>query len=267
MGLSLSTLSKYITRLENELSVKLFCKSFQRLELTREGELVYPSFEYIVKQYSNQCAEIDKLSSGYESTFSVALAFHQIRVVRQLVAFIKAEPAIKLNLIESSAADICSMLDSGTVDVGITYGQLVERKYPQTHQLYNDRLVAVVSDNHPLAKQKAVSINDLKEDAFILYCSDHVMYRYLLNICVSAGFAPKCAHNDLRLTTILLNVAAGNGVSIFTESTVEMLGVGGITTLDLHENPELTTCLICASEHPAESLSKLISSLLPGGLC
>ena len=263
MDLSLSTFSKYISRMEDELTVKLFYKNHQDLTLTREGNLIYPSIEYMVKQYDDQFMEIYKHTSLYESTVNIVLTQHQLQIVQKLIGFIEAEPKVRLELKESSANDVCTMLDSGVADVGIIYEQLLDKKYPVITPLRQDRLVAVVSEKHPLAMRGTVSVNDLRNDTFYLYKGDHLMHQYLLRVCIEAGFAPKEDHSDLRLSTILLNVAAGTGVSLLSEYMVEAVGVSGNKLLHLKEEPQLTLCAICATEYPVEIIWKLIRFLHP----
>ena len=262
MGLSLSTLSKYIDRMENELSAQLFYKKLSQQILTREGELIYPSVEYIVKQYDDQRAKMYRYTSRYESAINVAIGYHQLQTMQQLISFMKEHPEVKLDVMESPAGEICSMLDSGTADVGVVYEQLIDKKYPLTVHLRNDRLIAAVSENHPLAKRGAVSLSELRGDKYFLYRSDPLMYRYLLNVCIAAGFAPDVEHSDLRMSTILINVAAGNGVSLLTENMFNTLKVAGNAVLRLSENPTLLLCAVCAHEYPDKSLDMLMRFLL-----
>lgn len=258
MGLSLSTLSKYITRMEDELSVPLFTKTLSRQVLTPEGELIYPSIEYIVKQYDDMCACSYRYTSRYESALSVVFGFHPHCIMRHIVAFLRDNPHIMLNVTEGSATDVCEMLDTGTADIGIVYEQFIDKKYPVTVPLFNDRLCAVVAIDHPLAKRQTISISELQWEKFFLYRRDYLMNRYLLHACIAAGFVPMVEHSDMRFSTILLNVEAGNGVTLIPESIVPTLHVRNIATLNLSENLPLTLCAVCASDYPDESRDLLL---------
>lgn len=258
MGLSLSTLSKYIDRMECELSAPLFSKTLSRQVLTREGELIYPSIEYIVKQYDDMCACSYKYTSHYESSISVVFGFHPQRTMRHIAAFLKDNPQIMLNVTEGSATEVCEMLDAGTADIGIVYEQFIDKKYPLTIPLYNDRLCAVVAKDHPVADRETISISELQDEKFFLYRRDYLMYRYLLHACIAAGFVPTVEHSDMRFSTILLNVAAGNGVTLLPESIIPTLHVRNTVTLNLYENLPLTLCAVSASEYPDESRDMLL---------
>jgi len=261
LGLSLSTLSKYIDRMEDELSARLFDKSLSRKKLTHEGELIYPSIKYIVKQYDDLSAEIYRFSSIFESTIKVAIGFQQSHIMRQLTEFIKEYPKIKVEVTESSASDVCAMLDSGVADVGVVYEQIIDKKYPISFPLGNDRLCAVVSERHPLSDCKTVSMSQLRGEKFFLYKGDNLMYRYLLNVCIAAGFVPKVEHSTLRMSTLLMNVAAGNGVSLLSEKTIDMQNISGNVPLYLEENPLLTMCAVSVAEYPCRLLDAMMLCL------
>jgi len=261
LGLSLSTLSKYIDRMETELGVQLFYKQLSRKILTPEGELIYPNIRYIVKQYDDLRTDLFSHTSFYDSSINVAIGFQQSHIMRQLIAFMKEHPKIRFSVTEGLASEVCTMLDSGTADVGIVYEEIISKKYPISFPLSDDRLCAVVSESHPLSKCGTISISELQDDKFFLYKGDHLMYRHLLNICISAGFVPNVEHSTLRMSTILLNVAAGNGISLLSEKTIEMHDIDGNAVLHLEENPLLTLCAVCAMEYPGKSINTLMQFL------
>jgi len=265
MGINLSTLSKYIDSMENELSVSLFTKRLSRQELTREGELIHPSIEYMVKQYDDQEAMLRQYTSRYESSIRVVIEYHQIEIMRRLFAFSKEYPKIKLEVTEASVVRVREMLDSGAADVGIVYEQFVDKKYPLTIPLRTDRLVAVVPEKHHLAKRGTISVSELQDEEFFLYRDDFLTYQYLLNICIAAGFAPKVKHSDLRMSGILYNVAAGNGVSFMAENIVDIINVPGKVNLRLSEDPVLLLCAAFNSDYPSKAIDMLMRFLLPKG--
>ncbi|MCL2366423.1 MAG: LysR family transcriptional regulator [Oscillospiraceae bacterium] len=264
LGLSLSTLSKYIDRLEDEFSVTLFIRKGSRKVLTREGELIYPSIKYMAKQYDDMRRELRTHTSPYDSHISIGIGYQQSHVMRQLTAFIKAHPKVEVAVTECSSNEICSMLNSGRADIGIVYEQIISKKYPRAHPISQDKLCAVVSTDHPLAQCKTISTNALQGEKFLLYKGDSLMYRYLLNVCIAAGFVPDVEYSTLRLSTLLINVAAGNGVTLLTEKTVDIQNISGVVALNLSENPLLTTCAVSLAEYPDQLHDTLIQYLLDG---
>jgi len=262
LGLSLSTLSKYIDRLENEFSVSLFIRRGSKKVLTREGELIYPSIKYMAKQYDDMRREIRSHTSCYDSHINIGIGYQHSHTLRQLTAFIKAHPKVDVSIVECSANEVCNMLDSGKADIGIVYEQIISRKYPFSHPISKDKLCAVVSTNHPFAELGSISVNELQSEKFLLYKGDNLMYRYLLNVCIAAGFVPDVEYSTLRLSTLLLNVAAGNGVTLLSEKTVDIQNIDGVVALDLAENPLLTTCVVSLAEYPDQLHDTIIRYLL-----
>ena len=261
MDVSLSTLSKYMDKMESELSVRLFSKEQHRLSLTREGELALPSIEYIVKQYGEQCAEMDKYTTPDATAINIAIAFHQNEIIQSLLAYMKEKHNVSLNIQEVPANEVCSMLDSEESDIGIVYEQLIDKKYPSVLPLRRDRLVAVVSAAHPLAHRETISVGDLREEKFYFFKGDHLMYQFQLRTCISAGFVPTEERSDLRVSTILKYVEANCGVTLLALKTVEALGVAGVRALALEEKPRLTMCAIPASVYPSATVRSLLLHL------
>jgi len=258
LGLSLSTLSKYIDRMENELSTILFERHLSRRVLTREGELIYPNIKFIVKQYDDLRENMSGFTSFYHSSIKVAICFQQAHIMRQLTEFMRKYPKIKIEIIEASASEVCAMLDSGAADVGIVYEQIIDKKFPLSYILSINKLCAVVSQSHPLAVCDTVDLLQLKHEKFILYKDDDLMYRYLLNVCIADGFVPRVEQSRMRMSTVLINVSGGNGISLFSEETIEMQEIGGNVILKLNEAPRLTTIAICKTEFPNYTIGALI---------
>ena len=256
VGISLSTLSKYVDKMENELSVKLFIKNQRHIILSQEGELILPSIEHIIRQYDEQRAKMTRYSSPNQATINVVLAYYQSRVLHRLFAFMNIEPDITLSITEDPANNICATLDSGEADIGFVYKQLLDKKYPVMFSLSKDRLVAVVSENHPLANRGTISLKELQDETFCFFENDLFMYRYQMQVCVAAGFVPKIEHNGFRMNTILQYVATGNCVSLFADSTSR---ISGVSVLKLEENPPLTMCAVTASLYHSEALDKLLT--------
>ena len=264
MDVSLSTLSKYMDKMESELSVKLFSKDQHKLTLTREGELALPSIEYIVKQYDEQSAEMDKYRLSDTTTIRIALAFYQKEIIQGLITFMKTDLNVSFDIIEVPANEVCMMLDSGEADIGIVYEELIDKKYPVILPIWRDKVVAVLSKKHPLSERDVISVRDLRGEKFYFFKGDYLMYHYQLRMCISAGFVPLEEQSDLRASTILKYVEANCGVTLFTLNTVATLGISGVKAVDLEDNPNLTMCVIPGSIYPSNAVSRLLAFLDAG---
>lgn len=53
-----------------------------------------------------------------------------------------------------------------------------------------DRLVAVVPENHPLAKEKSISVKRLKGEKLLLPTGKASLFDICMAVCKKAGFTP-----------------------------------------------------------------------------
>ena len=84
-------------------------------------------------------------------------------------------------------------------------------------------MLAVPGD-HRLLEQKAVSISDLKKEAFVAYPSKQVSYlhNHILKLCDDAGFVPRVAQEAVQFATILGLVSSNVGIAIVPQSVASI---------------------------------------------
>lgn len=261
-GIRASTVSKYLDGMEDEIKAELFHRSAGGIELTKEGELIYPSISFIVKQYDDMMAYMSEFSEKHKMQLKVALQYHQNQILKALMRYMELQPDVIMNILESPAQEIQDMLDMSNVDIAIIYEELLGKKQPWSYPMRKDKMVAVVGKNHRLAGAQCISISDLKSDVFIFFKGDALMYRYQVQLCISAGFAPAELHHNLRQRTILECAACGNGVSIMPLYTTSFIKTDDIVLLPLEEEPTLTMSIVCPKEYPSEVCKALIKYLV-----
>ncbi len=100
-----STISRSISRLEDDLGLKLFARAARELRLTHDGEQVYAHALQIMEQVDTASAEIAGLRRVPSGKLSIAMpmAFSREIIAPHLSKFITAHPEIQLELIASSA--------------------------------------------------------------------------------------------------------------------------------------------------------------------
>ena len=260
-GIRASTVSKYLDVMESEFKAKLFHRSTGGLELTKEGEIIYPSISFIVKKYDDMMAHMSEFSEKYKRQLKVVLQYHQNQILKVLVEYMVRHPDVKMNILENPAQEIEDMLNKSSVDVAIIYEELLGKKQPWTYPIRKDKMVAVVGKGHRLAGARQISISDLKHEVFIFFKGDALMYRYQVQLCISAGFAPVELHHNLRQRTILECAACGKGVSIMPMYTTNFLKTDDVVLIPLEEEPALTMSIVCPKEYPTDTCNSLIRYL------
>ena len=260
-NLQISTLSKFMDRIESEFSVKLFRKGQNGLDLTKEGELIYPSMKIIAKKCDELLQQMNNITNMNGTTMDIALAFHQTKILSQLIDFSQTYPDINLTIQETPSSTIRSMLDTKSIDIAIAYEELLMKKFSNTVPIRRDKLVAVVGREHPLASRKSISIKELKNDTFYLFKGDMLLNRFQVHTCIAAGFTPLKSPHDFRVDTVMEYVAANRGVSLLIGNAVTSVGKESVVALPLIENPELTLSIVFPAEYLPEAYERLIKFL------
>jgi DNA-binding transcriptional LysR family regulator len=260
-GLRASTLSKYIDHVEDGFSAKLFQKTQNRWELTRQGEDIFPSVQYIVKHYDDMMEHLYRLKNMDRAAMNVAMAFHQSQILRKLIDFSNAHPDINLTVTEAPSFEIRSLLDTSGIDIAITYEELLWKRYPYTIPIRKDRLTAVVGRGHKLASREEISVAELAGDTFFLFRGDLLMHRFQIHACIAAGFTPAESQHDFRINTILEYVAKNRGVSLLAENAVSSLVNENVVVLPLAENPTLTMSMVFPGEFLPDACQALAEFL------
>ena len=163
LGVSTSTLSRRVARLENQLGVLIF-------ERTRAGATPTLVGHELLKCARRALAEIDALKQVAKSNSSAqhgALRLAtQISIIANqfkawLVEWRALHPTIDLQLWEMNDREILTALNSRQVDVGIMFTPSVGSRV-ESLTLFTERLMLAVDDAHPLSARAAVSWDDMR---------------------------------------------------------------------------------------------------------
>ena len=78
-----------------------------------------------------------------------------------------------------------------------------------------DRLVAVVPENHPLAKEKSISVKRLKGEKLLLPTGKASLFDICMAVCKKAGFTPNVPYTVSGKPEISLKFVKNDGVIVF----------------------------------------------------
>ena len=212
LGLTQSGVSHIIAALEEEFGFPLLTRSRTGARLTPEGEKIMPFLRDILRsqeQLDQTAAELRGLSAGTVriATFT-SVAVHWLPGMMQ--EFQTLYPHVEFKLFNGDYHDVDRWLTDGSVDIGFI--TLPTALRCECIPLREDRLLAILPENHPLAKKDVCPVKEVAALPFIslLESSDDDARRAL----DAAGVKPNVRFTTKDDYAILAMVSQGLGVSI-----------------------------------------------------
>ncbi|MGB1092272.1 MAG: LysR family transcriptional regulator [Oceanobacter sp.] len=146
LGISKSTISKAVTRLEQGLGMRLLERNSRNVRLTSEGEIFYREATLLLEQASNTNELMAGMAAEPSGKLVVALpmAFCREFVARHLPTFRQRYPSVDLDIvITSQPIDIIRE----RIDLAVVVGTLEDSELT-ARKLYQSHLVWVSSPNY-----------------------------------------------------------------------------------------------------------------------
>jgi DNA-binding transcriptional LysR family regulator len=214
-------ISKQILSLEKELGVTLFIRAHRKIVLSNEGELVRPYARKIMNDYESLNIKLGDYHDQQRMTLRLltipTMPNYQSFVV--LSQFLKQHPEVHVSLQEEESNLLFDSLRKNDCDV--IFARTFE--FPDTDLerlvMEKDDFVAVLPNDHQLADSKMISLEQLKQDNFLLLGETTQLYKPVIAMCKDAGFVPKIAYKGVRADLIVGMIEKGMGVSVMPTKT------------------------------------------------
>lgn len=168
LNYSQSGISRMISDLEKEWKVVLLERGKGGINLTSDGLRLLPYAKSLVDEYEKLQMQVDELN-GLQSglirigTFSSVATHWLPKIIKR---FQKDYPNIDYELLLGDYSEIERWISDGTVDFGFVRSPA--KAEFETEFLAEDPLVAVLPENHPLAKEEIFPVSAFKDEPFIL---------------------------------------------------------------------------------------------------
>ncbi|QDQ00393.1 LysR family transcriptional regulator [Lysinibacillus fusiformis] len=217
--ISQPTLSKSIKKLEDSLHIELLNRSTRHVELTDAGNIVYKQGQKIMRSVHDLHILLDDLLNI--KTGSIKLGIPPLigtlffpEIARE---FHKQYPEVHLELVERGAKMIGTLVDNGEVDMGIVVLPTDERKFT-VQSFVEDQFFVFINEQHPLAVQDYILLQDLKNESFITLTEEFALHDYVIKSCKSAGFNPIIGYKSSQWDLIVELVSSNLGVTLLPYS-------------------------------------------------
>ena len=225
-----SSLSKHIKTLEKHLGAPLFDRTSRKVELTQFGQLMLPYANQISElQHEYQTAAYNYIHVGIETLRIASIpAMAQYNITDTLLNFQSEYPSIQIQTMEEDTMVVREALLNNECDLAFFRDSMLYLEHNPDKEVQlvkipfcQDKLVAVLPHNHPLASADHLELSQLAEEKFALIKQDSMPYNLCIRACQGAGFSPRVVFSSHHIDGILDMVTKGNCVSLLFSSHVD----------------------------------------------
>lgn len=212
-----SALSQSLKKLEEELGTTLFHRDNHNVGLTEAGDALLPYAKRTI-EYSDTCIyKMHDLMNMKCGTLNIGVT-HSFRILTSdtINVFVKRFPNIKLNIFYKTNDELQSMLMNKEIDVVLAFKPDVIDEQIESHNLFEDKLCAVVAKDHELASKKSITLEEIAQYPLILP-AEGTQARSMIDKVLKSNpveLDPKIVINEI--TPILMLVSYGKMISILS---------------------------------------------------
>jgi DNA-binding transcriptional LysR family regulator len=240
------SLSIQIKALEEEVGARLFERDKRHVALTAAGRQFLGRVAELLSLAESAKTEARSTERGLQGTLDLgytALSMFSTALPNAIRRYRNMAPNVVITLRELPSLEQLHELGERRLDLGVLRKVDVEApKGIAIVEWYRTPLIVAIPKDHPLAGQEALSLAELKNDAFIMYPrrAGTGIYWQVLELCTAAGFRPRTVREVLESSTMIGLVAAGVGVAV-VPADMNCIQIAGVAFRRLRDPGAHTT--------------------------
>ncbi|HEY1689007.1 MAG TPA: LysR substrate-binding domain-containing protein [Solirubrobacteraceae bacterium] len=259
MLIALPALSRGIRRLEQELGVDLFVRDSHKVDLTSAGQaLLNPARDALAcfdEALVSTC-EIGGKALAATLTVGVSPLLRHRLGPAIFERFALTYPGVRVSRREEFGALLIEELLARRLDVVLALAPA--RQQELTYEPVRDAEAAIlISERHPLAGRKKVSLSELRREPFQLASAEGspMLRKRVIELCQEAGFEPARFSVPIDYDEDLVHIRRGEAVALISRFYVEDLPAG-VSLLELASAPRMSFELVRHRERPSPALAR-----------
>ncbi len=210
-------LTRCIKKMEKELGVCLIARSTKSFALTDAGQILLEHGNRLLQQHADIHRRIQDTADGKTGQLNIASpgVLMDMYFPRLVTQYREEHPDVRIHIRESGSRSVVEDVLEGTADIGIIMLPLENEQRLQVYPIVQDRVCALVGQEHPFARETSVGISQLKGVDLITYDRTTTLYHVFKDLCRAEGFKPDIVFQSGMPNFILDTVALGSCVGIY----------------------------------------------------
>lgn len=263
LNMAQPALSQAIQQLEEGLGVRLLARTTRRVELTDAGKFFLDEALYVLNRIDAGIHGVRLISGGQSGLVRIgltgAVAVAHMPLLVQSIR--KKLPGVEFEVhADLSTQEQCDKLREETLDLGVIHPP-IHRDDLELRIIGDEPLILVLPVDHPLAKKRALSVADLRDEPFVTGAeAESGIANAVLHMCLSAGFSPRKRYQAASVPMLLALVAAGLGIGVVPASA-RSVSVAGVVFRCLGGVASVQVALAWNRSHHSRVVANLLKTL------
>lgn len=215
-------ISKRISTLELGLDCKLFDRLGKNIKLTQAGEALIPSYRRVLAEISESEHIISALRTEIRGQLKFGTSHHigLHRLPPILAQYTSDYPDVELDIQFMDSEQAANLILKGRIELAlITLPDTIEKPL-MLIPVWTDKMQCVVAKNHPLAKQKTITLKQLSEHGVLLQ-SQSTHTRDIIDQALKLKSNIKIIMESNYLETIKAMIQNGLGWGVLPDSMID----------------------------------------------
>lgn len=221
LNVAQSAVSYQLTKLEEELGVKLLERVGRNIKVTQIGKVFLQDVKIALKMLEEAKEKVDEYLDPQAGSIKIGYPSSLARywLPNVISAFKQDSPNVNFHLRQGSYAYLMDAVKDGEIDLAFLGPVPMKDPDLEGKILFMENIVALLPNQHPLANRNSLSLSELRTDPFVLFPKGYVLRKIAVEACHAAGFEPKITSEGEDMDALKGLVSAGIGVSLLPEST------------------------------------------------
>lgn len=230
--LSQTAVTQQVRALEETLGVQLLDRNSRPVSLTPAGTIFLTEAKAILERMNTAISRTRDASTGLVGSLRIGYTkgYERSNLSSRLRSFHREYPNILLTCFRCDTDMLASGLLNGDFDIIFTWDStnIAKEDQVETALLERARLVVALYVNHPLAQRHTLLRTELKNETILFMTPSSTGSSFgdahFMKLYQQAGYMPNILLRSNDIESILMMVAAEEGISILPDYCTNKLG-------------------------------------------